>query len=434
MPSGYLRKPRCWVSANGVQIPVLECTVKFTTTQASDTFSASFPMNAVGVSVPFWANTGTIPISIVATNDVSQGGSVTLYTGNVDKVAVYWAERYIFIEGQDPSSVFKSTLVRQNFKNQTHAQIVKKIAGDQGFSANVDDDGKKAGKKYISDYDEITSQQSQWTLLAQLAERAGKVLFFKNNTVYFKDPQNINQGAKGITVVYTPPSPQQYATGNFVDLITERHCELSGEITSTTTSFHPHDNKTVKATKTLSATPSSGAPGYFTPQQQALVRSIPTSGPNAGQVPGGLSGADQPASGSASQSPPEPSFNPASSPAESPDEGGGGSAPSQFDTSGMAGGSPQRDYNIEVPRATQDQVDAIAAKKLFQESSHEQIVTLTNLPGDVTFDVLAQLTLSGTGTSFDQSYTIETLTHSFSQEQYTCDIRAKAANSGRSAS
>lgn len=73
----------------------------------------------------------------------------------------------------------------------------------------------------------------------------------------------------------------------------------------------------------------------------------------------------------------------------------------------------------------QDQVKNIALRQAQEVQTFKRIVEV-NAPGDVNVNPQMSLTLSGTGTCFDQSYYIDTVTHVFDFEGgYRMTVEAK---------
>jgi phage protein D len=71
-------------------------------------------------------------------------------------------------------------------------------------------------------------------------------------------------------------------------------------------------------------------------------------------------------------------------------------------------------YEYRAPNMTQEQANAYTQARLNELSSREKTVDI-DLPGDVTLTPEMQVQLVGTGTSFDQLYTINRVSHHFSQ-------------------
>ena len=87
-------------------------------------------------------------------------------------------------------------------------------------------------------------------------------------------------------------------------------------------------------------------------------------------------------------------------------------------------GPPQR-YVFVRPNLTQDDALRLAQRKLAELTRHERILQAT-MPGELTLSPRSMLTLSGTGTAFDQSYFIDTIERVLNFETgFTQHIRAK---------
>lgn len=73
------------------------------------------------------------------------------------------------------------------------------------------------------------------------------------------------------------------------------------------------------------------------------------------------------------------------------------------------------------------------AKRLQRLSEEKEKYVTVDAPGDLTVRATSSLTLTGTGTAFDQTYQIETVEHRFSVGGgYTMSITAKNSGKGDS--
>ena len=87
--------------------------------------------------------------------------------------------------------------------------------------------------------------------------------------------------------------------------------------------------------------------------------------------------------------------------------------------------SPPQRYVFVRPNLSQNDALRLAQKKLAELTRHERILQAT-MPGELTLTPRSMLTLSGTGTAFDQSYFIDTIERVLNFETgYTQHIRAK---------
>ncbi len=88
-------------------------------------------------------------------------------------------------------------------------------------------------------------------------------------------------------------------------------------------------------------------------------------------------------------------------------------------------GNTQNYVVYAPPNATPEQVDRLVEAKLKELSRHERIVNF-RMPGELTLDQRSMLTLSGTGTSFDQEYYIDTVERRMDTEGgFTQHVRCK---------
>jgi phage protein D len=108
---------------------------------------------------------------------------------------------------------------------------------------------------------------------------------------------------------------------------------------------------------------------------------------------------------------------------------------SKLESKGKGKGTDQSKllYEFRAPNLTKEQQDRTAKSHLRETLSHERVVTLGNLPGDVTVNPATMgLMLSGTGTAFDQNYIISTVAHHFSfGSGYAMDIGAHNQDGSR---
>lgn len=85
---------------------------------------------------------------------------------------------------------------------------------------------------------------------------------------------------------------------------------------------------------------------------------------------------------------------------------------STYESEGAGDGS--LDYDLRGANLTQDQNDQIASRKLAEIASHERTIVV-GCPGDTAVDPRMMISLSGTGTGFDQEYMISTVEHIWSE-------------------
>jgi phage protein D len=84
-------------------------------------------------------------------------------------------------------------------------------------------------------------------------------------------------------------------------------------------------------------------------------------------------------------------------------------------TSGSATADTAQVYTFKVPGLTQDQAQQFANARLQEISLHERVVDVT-IPGETSLTPRQLVALTGTGTSFDQNYYIDSIERSFSMD------------------
>jgi phage protein D len=350
-----LRKPRAWLVVEGQSIPVLECEVSVHRHQSADSFSATISLSrsaAQGMDAGFWADKKSVKAEIKATNGEggNPGGGTTLVKGSLDQVEISFDKGTVHVNGRDRTKELLDKKSREKFQDRTASDIVKEVAGRHGLTVQEDSTQDKAGKQYVRQHDRISDHESEWSLIVALAEREGKVAYIKGDTLYFTAPGNNDSEGGSFTVRYSPPSPQQAASGNFVRLRCLRNLALSGEVKVEVQSFDRRQKKVITGKK---------------------------------------------------------------------ESGGGGE------------GNPV-EYNYRIPGLSQSEADAIADKKLQENTKHEKVIEI-EMPGDTSVDPRMMLQLQGTQSSFDQSYFIDSIRHMFGFHiGYEMLITARNKDKGRS--
>lgn len=108
---------------------------------------------------------------------------------------------------------------------------------------------------------------------------------------------------------------------------------------------------------------------------------------------------------------------------------------STFDSKGKqtSATSDRLVFEHRAANLTKGQQDKIAKAHLKATISHERVVNITNAPGDVNAVAgLMGMTLTGTGTAFDQTYILSEVVHRFSREGgYGMDLTAHNADAKR---
>jgi hypothetical protein len=90
------------------------------------------------------------------------------------------------------------------------------------------------------------------------------------------------------------------------------------------------------------------------------------------------------------------------------------------------------EFNYSIPGISKEEADAIADKKATENARHQMSIHYVG-PGDVNADPRMMLSLSGTGTAWDQKYFIDAIDHRFTPESgYQMTIDGKNEEGGGS--
>ena len=88
-------------------------------------------------------------------------------------------------------------------------------------------------------------------------------------------------------------------------------------------------------------------------------------------------------------------------------------------------------YEFNAPGLKQDRASRVAEKRLRRRAKQERQISF-EIPGEPRLRARMRANLTGTGTSFDQPYDIESVEHRLNEEEgYRCVGTAKAATQGR---
>jgi hypothetical protein len=237
--SGQVRQPRAWL--NGINL--LTCHVSLTRHQSASEAHATMALDdPSNPGAQYWSSATGIAATITATNGDGSGEG-TIFQGQVDKVHVDFHTRIVEVHCLDATMQLTTTRSDENFANQTPAGVVSQLAGQAGLglSGGGGGGGGLAGKTFDQQtYAFNSDYESAWDVIVDMAKRTGNVAFVNGNTLFFGPPGS-TQGSVSIT--YVPPTPESYASGNFMTLRCTRDVSLSAGVNSLVTSW-PTNQKT----------------------------------------------------------------------------------------------------------------------------------------------------------------------------------------------
>lgn len=331
-----VRKARAWALINGQRIEAMELNAACSRTKKADTFSGRLPLFNGPLSPTFWLDAAEIKdVSIYMQAESAEGREVI--KGDIEQVTCDFAQGTVHFTGKDKTAALINEKTTEKFLNKKSTEIVKELAGRAGVDVKVTESTLKAGKLYQIDFNKITDHVSMWTAINEMADKEGYDVFMKDGVLQFVD-ENDDEGE--IQIDFRAPTPEQFATGNFVHLRVARNLNLS----------KPHKVR---------------VQSWDSKKKEKIVSE-----------------------------------------------------------KHIGGTGKERLYDYKYDELTKDRADRMAEKHLERNMRHEKEIQLTGLPGDETITPRMMLALSGTQSSFDQSYYIKTIEHAFSRGGYAQNITA----------
>ena len=239
--AGILRNPMAQVIAGGNPMAFESFEVTQTRTKKGDTAHVKAALDNVDLN--FWLTTTPIPVQIIM-------NGATLFNGNADHSDYDFAGGDFSFSCRDAAAATMDSQSSEKFLNQNAANIVQTIAGRHGIPVVMDTPPDDAGKMLSTDFDSISNRSSEWSVINALADHYGMVAYLTGGTLYFK---NYNETLATYQLTYSPPTPAQMASGNFIKLKASRNHILGRPVTVNVRS-HNHRSKTVNSATATSAT------------------------------------------------------------------------------------------------------------------------------------------------------------------------------------
>ena len=236
--TGIVRQPRAFF--NGLSI--LECEVVLTRYAQASTFVVKMALDAPdNPGAAYWANSTNLSATVTGENG-DGSGSQTLIDGTVDNVQIEFETRTVTVSGRN--AIGKMADARSDAKKDNHTpeQIVQKIAGKYGlgFQSNGGGSGM-AGKTFDHQtYTYGSDWQTDWDVVQQMAQIAGKQAYVVKNTLYFESK---NSSSGSFAIHYTPPTQESYASSNSVRIHCIRDANNAGGFDGKVGSY-PSNDKT----------------------------------------------------------------------------------------------------------------------------------------------------------------------------------------------
>ena len=239
--TGELRHPRWQIVAGGNLLPHNEATVTQTRTKEGDTFHVCSALSFIDLN--WWLTTTPIPVQITI-------NETKVFDGNVDHVSVSFDQGTFEITGRDKCAPLMESQTSEKFVNQKPDKIVKTLASRHGVKCDCDTADTDAGKMFSTDADAISNRGSEWSYINHLADHYGMVSYMTGGTLYWK---KYDEKLPVYQLKYSPPTPEQYATGNFMKLKASRNMILGRPIKVNVHSHNHRQKKTISASMTSSS-------------------------------------------------------------------------------------------------------------------------------------------------------------------------------------
>lgn len=247
MSDGFVRAPRCIVSTDGGDCVPIDCEVSVSQHQSADTFNAKIALDGPdGIGASFWADTSPINVTVMATNDANSGGYTQMFTGQVDKVEIDFEDRTVHISGRDKTSGPLDQKTNEKWLNKQPQDIISDLAGRSGLGVNFSGQSPdRAGLKYKDDYNRISELDSHWNVIVRLSKMLGCIAFVKGSTLNIQ-PYDFSGGGT-YTISYVPPTPENYAQGNFIKMTCGRDLNLAKDVKVNHKSWQHKEGKAIES-------------------------------------------------------------------------------------------------------------------------------------------------------------------------------------------
>lgn len=340
--------PRCYLTIGGAMIPCVTTRVTRNSKKEPNTFEAEFAIDVAasfGMGVDFWADYQPQDATITMSSAADGGDQRDMVTGTIDVPEIHWLENCIVVRSRDKSAALTEKKRNKKYINQKSSDIVSDIAADANLSPVVTSTPDNSGQKWDQDVVNLVLDRSDYETLNDLAEREGYRWYVDGSSLYF-EPDDQSSGE--FQVNYTPPTPDQIATGNVIELTTGRNMSAAKNHKVLVKSWHHKDKQIYQDTESMDGV-----------------------------------------------------------------------------------GDDTITYEHHHNGRNQEEVKNLAKSRLNDATRHDMNVNI-HMPGDLTCDVRQTLTLTGTGTIYDQGYNIDQVEWEMSWGGgFTMEIVARNQKAGR---
>ena len=257
------RQPRYRVSLNGAtETGCYSLSTDSNNNFSADTFSAEFATNRSGAkSLAWWSNTDTVLVNIEMTEDVTAGGYVPVFAGEVDDIDADPIKGTVSVTGRDLSRRLRDARTQETFLNQTSSQVAATLAARRGLTAVGPATKTLVSRFYSEDHDHITGDSftkttNEWDLLVYLAQHEGFDVFVQGTELHFQPSVDLTNNPFKACVF-----PDGSGDTNVIDPRLHRALTLAKDIEVDVRSWSPDSKSgfTVKAAGKMSGKDKGGA-------------------------------------------------------------------------------------------------------------------------------------------------------------------------------
>ena len=219
LPLAAARSPRGLVRVNDQPVSGwIELEVDNNTYREADTFSVSFALSQlIAPMTPAWfASQTTMHVEVffgfpADPANYGAGDLTSYFYGLVDSVDFDPVGRTLRLSGRDLTSLFIDAKTTEKFPNQTASQVATLLAGRHGLTPVVTTTTTPIGRYYQIDHVRMTSNSTEWELLAWMADMEQFRVYVRGQSLYF-EPQPDPSSAPSYPMIWREPQGQ---VGNF---------------------------------------------------------------------------------------------------------------------------------------------------------------------------------------------------------------------------
>jgi phage protein D len=231
------RQPRAIVTINDVQVYWEDIEVQTTTFYVADNYSITMPLNNQNAILDFnfWASEIDVIVKIYIgfpINPDSYGtADLSLFmVGDIDLINIDPLNGTIRLSGRDLTSRLIDTKTSNKYSSYSASQIATILAEKHGLTPIVTPTSGNVGTIYNNMQTLMTKENTEWDLIAFLAQQNGFVVFVNGFNLYFQ-PYPVQDPKTAFILQYQPKNPQSASPMfNGTDLQFKRSLTLARDV------------------------------------------------------------------------------------------------------------------------------------------------------------------------------------------------------------